>query len=556
MGKNSRQSRFIQQVFITININNQAKLGRLIRKMAKIAFILLCHKDPDAIIKQAQSLTAVGDYIAIHFDARAGAETFGRIRAALKDNPNVTFAKRIKCGWGEWSLVQATLNAVTAAVDAFPRATHFYMLSGDCMAIKSAEYAHGFLDRRECDYVESFDYFNSDWIKTGWREERLVYRHWFNERTQKRRFYAMFEAQKRLGLTRKIPEDIEVMVGSQWWCLRRRTVEAILEFVKKRRDVVRFFASTWIPDETFFQTLVRHLVPGPEIESRTLTFLLFTDYGMPVNFHNDHYDLLLSQDYLFARKISPEASELRRRLGVLYAAEKAQFRISNEGRSLFSFLTERGRIGRRFSPRFWETESSLGRERELLIVICKKWHVAKRLTDRIRQMTNIPCIEYLFNEDSCPLPDLGGIQSTMGKRHRHRRALMRMLYDYYETDRLVICLDPGSLDLLEDFARDRAQTRMLEIDCHFSDDYIVGHAMRSGLAGDRTPGDTLARLLPTVRNDLLHESDRIRDAKFDNHSTLRETESRVAHAHAIEAFLSVPPAVAEEIASLDHLFAD
>jgi hypothetical protein len=39
--------------------------------MAKIAFILLCHKDPDAIIEQSERLTATGDYVAIHFDARA-----------------------------------------------------------------------------------------------------------------------------------------------------------------------------------------------------------------------------------------------------------------------------------------------------------------------------------------------------------------------------------------------------------------------------------------------------------------------------------------------------
>ena len=107
---------------------------------------------------------------------------------------------------------------------------------------------------------------------------------------------------------------------------------------------------------------------------------------MPVTFYNDHYELLLSQDYLFARKISPDAQDLKRRLGLLYAAEGVQFQISNEGRSLFKFLSGRGRIGRRFATRFWETESTLGRERELLIVVSKKWHVAKRLLDRIRQI--------------------------------------------------------------------------------------------------------------------------------------------------------------------------
>src|SRR5690606_7762582 len=210
--------------------------------MAKIAFILLCHKDPEGIIRQAERLTAAGDCMAIHFDARAGAEDFRRIRAALAGNPNVTFARRrVRCGWGEWSLVAATLEALRAALAAFPDATHLYMLSGDCMPIKSAEYVHDFLDREGADYIESFDFFTSDWIKTGMKGDRLAYRHPFNERTQKRLFYGAYNLQKRLGLTRAIPADLQVMIGSQWWCLRRRTAEWVLDFCARRPEVVRFF---------------------------------------------------------------------------------------------------------------------------------------------------------------------------------------------------------------------------------------------------------------------------------------------------------------------------
>ncbi len=525
--------------------------------MAKIAFILLCHKDPDAIIGQAEMLTAVGDYMSIHFDARAKPEHYKKIKAALADNPNVSFArKRIKCGWGEWSLVQATLYALEAAVESFPRATHFYMLSGDCAAVKSARFAHEFLDNDHVDYIESFDYFESDWIKTGMKEERLIYRHFFNERTQRRMFYTSFELQKRLGLTRKIPADLQIQIGSQWWCLRRRTVEWIIDFTRRRKDVMRFFRTTWIPDETFFQTLVRHLVPEAEIKTRTLTFLMFTEYGMPVTFYNDHYDLLLSQDALFARKISPEATELKTRLGELYADETARFNISNEGRSLYKFLTGRGRIGRRFALRFWETEGSLGRERELMIVICKKWHVAKRLVDKIKQVTNVPAISYLFNEDNTELPDLGGIQASLEKRTRHRRALMRMLFDYYDSDRLVICMDPGSIDLLHDFCGDRAVTRLLEVQCDFTDAYLVGHAKRVGLAGEQTSKDTLDRLLPTIRGDITFESDRIRDAEFANHMIIRQSYAPEETAGHIARFLDVSPEKGLEIAQTDHLYAD
>jgi hypothetical protein len=112
---------------------------------------------------------------------------------------------------------------------------------------------------------------------------------------------------------------------------------------------------------------------------------MFTDYGMPVTFYNDHYDLLLAQDYLFARKISPDAVALKERLGELYAETGRSFPISDEGRGSSSSCPARGRIGRRFAPRFWEAEASLGRERTLMIVACKKWHVAKRLVDRVRR---------------------------------------------------------------------------------------------------------------------------------------------------------------------------
>ncbi len=524
--------------------------------MAEIAYILLCHKDVDAIVEKARSLTAMGDVMSIHFDANAPRSEFDRLTALLSGNERVVFAPRRRCGWGEWSLVDATLAAVRAASDTFPRATHFYLLSGDCMPIKTAEHARDFLDRRDADYIESFDFFASDWIKTGFREERLIYRHWFNERTQARRFYTSFNIQKRFGLKRSVPSGMRMMIGSQWWCLRRETIEAVLEFIGKRPDVVRFFRTTWIPDETFFQTLVRHLIPEPQIDPRTLTFLMFSDYGLPVTFYNDHFEMLTGQDFLFARKISPEAQDLKDRLGALYSETGVEFRISNEGQRLYTFLTGRGRVGERFAARFWEKEATIGRERTLLIMTCKKWHVAKRLLDRIRSVSNMHAIEYLFDEEATPLPDLGGIQATLSKRTRHRRALMRMLFDYYETDRILICLDPSNLDLFKDFFADRNETRLLEIECQYSDDYLVGHAKRVGLAGEQTSQETFHRLLPTIRNDVYRESERIRDQRFPEFYRVREKASDEENASALAGFLRLDAAKALQISATDHLFTD
>lgn len=525
--------------------------------MARIAFILLCHKDPEGIIAQALRLTAAGDYLAIHFDARSNAADYARIRAALDGNPQITFARRrLKCGWGEWSLVAATLEALRAAEAQFPGATHFYMLSGDCMPIKTAEHVHSRLEAEDVDYIESFDFHTSGWIKTGLKEDRLIYRHWFNERQSKTWFYRSLDWQRRLGLKRQVPAGLTIRIGSQWWCLRRRTVEAVLEFIAKRPDVTRFFKTTWIPDETYFQTLVAHLVPEQEIRSRTLTFLIFTDYGMPVTFYNDHYGMLLAQDFLFARKISPDALELKQRLGELYAETGRSFETVNDGRRQFEFLSSRGRVGRRFAPRFWEAEASIGRDRSLLLVTCKKWHVAKRLVDRIGQVAGLRGVHYLFNEEATDLPDLGGIQTTLAKRSRHRRSLVRMLFESFGTDRLILCVDPASVDLIEDFHRDRTKVRLLDIDCEFTDDYLLGHARRVGLVGPHSSEAAVTRLLPTIRADVKFDSERLREMNLTGYVSIRQGASPEENAAALAGFLEIPADKARDIAATDYLFVD
>ena len=58
------------------------------------------------------------------------------------------------------------------------------------MPIKTAEHIHAWLEREDADFIESVDFFEGGWIKTGIKEERLIYRHWFNERKHKRLFCA------------------------------------------------------------------------------------------------------------------------------------------------------------------------------------------------------------------------------------------------------------------------------------------------------------------------------------------------------------------------------
>ena len=96
-----------------------------------------------------------------------------------------------------------------------------------------------------------------------------------------------------------------------------------------------------------------------------------------------------------------------------------------------------------------------------MMVTCKKWHVAKRLVERVRKVTNLPAMDYLFNEAATAAARPGRHPVHLEKRTRHRRALVRMLFDYWQTDRLVFCIDPASVDLMQDFYNDKAKVRLL-----------------------------------------------------------------------------------------------
>ena len=109
---------------------------------------------------------------------------------------------------------------------------------------------------------------------------------------------------------------------------------------------------------------------------------------------------------------------------------------------------------------------------------------------------------------------------------------------------------------MQDFYNDKAKVRLLEIQCDFSDDYLIGHARRVGLAGERTPAEVIDRLLPTIRYEVRFESDRLRDANFAGFSRIRQRATVDENTVPLAEFLDIPADKARTIAATEHLFVD
>jgi hypothetical protein len=161
--------------------------------------------------------------------------------------------------------------------------------------------------RPHTDFIESATTADVPWTVGGLDHERFTLRFPFSWKRHRYLFDKAVAVQRRLHMKRRLPAGVVPHMGSQWWCLTRQTLSAILQD-PDRAEYDRFFKRVWIPDESYFQTLSRKY--ARRIESRSLTLSKFDFQGKPHIFYDDHLQLLRRSDCFVARKIWPHADRL------------------------------------------------------------------------------------------------------------------------------------------------------------------------------------------------------------------------------------------------------
>lgn len=269
---------------------------------------MLCHTALDRAAQVARYWALRDCPVVMHVDARVARKHYTALKADLADLTNIRFSGRHACEWGTWGIVGATQEASTIMLRDFPAVRHVYLASGACLPLRPVEDMLAYLDARpRTDFIESVTTEDVGWTIGGLDLERFTLRFPFSWRKQRRLFDAYVRLQRRLRFRRRIPPGIVPHLGSQWWCLTRQTLSTILEN-PDRPEIDRYFKRVWIPDESYFQTLVRQV--SAHVESRSLTLSKFDFQGKPHIFYDDHLQLLRRSDCFVARKMWPHADKL------------------------------------------------------------------------------------------------------------------------------------------------------------------------------------------------------------------------------------------------------
>ena len=251
-----------------------------------VGFVMLAHAALDRAGQIAIHLAEAGFPLVIHVDSRTNRQAFDTLAAQVRPYENVQFAQRTACEWGTWSLVQASRDSAEILLNTYPDLHHVMLISGSCVPIKQLDALRVFLStHRNTDFIESVTIGDVPWTKGGLSDERFSLSFPFAWKKNKRLFDIWVELQRLAGRKKAMPKGLQPHMGSQWWCLSRTTLERILRD-SRREELAGFFRSVWIPDESYFQSLVR--LYGSRVESRSLTLSKFDFQGKPHVFYDDH----------------------------------------------------------------------------------------------------------------------------------------------------------------------------------------------------------------------------------------------------------------------------
>ncbi|MEM7671209.1 MAG: beta-1,6-N-acetylglucosaminyltransferase, partial [Pseudomonadota bacterium] len=257
------------------------------------------------VVRLAGHLTDQGAPVAVHMDRAS--HSVDDVRTRLRGDVQLLSTRVSE--WGGFGLVEATLDTVGALLTAHRDVGYVYLLCGASLPLRPVEELRTFLsENSRFDFIEACE--PDEWITGGLGSERFSLHHPFSWKRQRWLFDRSVDLQRRVGVDRAPPHAIKPCLGRQWWCLRAETLRRILAD-QRLPAFKRFFRRVWIPDESFFQSLVSDSVPPDQMDGRGLTLTRFDSSGNPLIFHDDHRGTLEQSDHFFVRKIDRDAQDLK-----------------------------------------------------------------------------------------------------------------------------------------------------------------------------------------------------------------------------------------------------
>ena len=272
----------------------------------RLAIAMLVHTHPAQFERLVHRLRPTVDEVVIHVNTVAE-DVCQEGRRRLANDDHVHFIdERYRVRWGQYSLVQASL-ACLRHLRTLGRFDRVLLMSGQDYPVRPMHEIRAFFEEHpDQQFMEMFRLDQSNWFETqgGPYAPMRRIRNWH--------FFYRSRIHWDVPIPgRRLPAGLLPHGGSFWWSLTGDCVDHVLDTLDRQPAIERYFRRTFLPDETFYQTIVGS---SPFADAVDQDFRRYVDWTNPNPtppriLVMEDFDKVAASTALFARKMDPVRSE-------------------------------------------------------------------------------------------------------------------------------------------------------------------------------------------------------------------------------------------------------
>jgi hypothetical protein len=272
-----------------------------------IGFILLTHRKPQQIYRLIAHLNKMFNYplIVCHHDF------FKCDLPISKLSKNISFVRpHLETKWGDFSLVEATVQAIKLMYNCADSPDWFILLSGADYPIKTAKKILDDLSSSRYDahmhHEEIIYKVYKQNIKMSVIWQILAHQRYCSYELFSIPFLKNFTIRLEHPLLTKpfLPfyEKLRCFTGSQWFCANQRAAEYIIEFHSQKNPLTSHYRHRMFADESYFHTILAN-APHLKLKNDDYRYVDWsTKAAHPKTMVMEDLPRLLASSCHFARK--------------------------------------------------------------------------------------------------------------------------------------------------------------------------------------------------------------------------------------------------------------
>ncbi len=289
----------------------------------RLAYLIFVHKDPPQLARLLKRLYYPTSTFYIYVDGKADINLFKSAIYGIPSDQVIWLSKRKPVSWGNFSLSDAYLTSFQTILKQSPEPDFILTLSGQDYPIVTNEKIQNWfaehVDQTIMDHSMITD--NSPHITerveqyylSVKRHHAIKYPHPNPDILRRKVFNAVLNLSGLFPLPRKMPMGHQLFFGTNWFQLKPEAVRYLLDFCRLNPSYLKFFRTTYVPEEFLFQTILLNASDADrgKIANQRLTYMQWDrpsgSYTAPISM--DELPSMLTSDKFFARKFDKQYGE-------------------------------------------------------------------------------------------------------------------------------------------------------------------------------------------------------------------------------------------------------